>query len=149
MSRKAATEAPYNDRMRGEDPVRPVPIAARVQALEAILVDKGYVQTATLDAIVRTYEREVGPRNGARVVARAWVDSGYREWLLTDATAAIASLGYAGQQGEHMMALENTPDTHHLVVCTSCSCYPVAGSRAAAGLVQVASIPLARGPRSP
>jgi nitrile hydratase len=95
-----------------------------VQALEAILVDKGYVQTASLDAIVRTYEREVGPRNGARVVARAWVDSGYREWLLTDATAAIASLGYAGRQGEHMVALENTPDTHHLVVCTLCSCYP-------------------------
>ena len=110
--------------MPGDDPARPVSIAARVQALESILVEKGYVQTASLDAIVQTYEREVGPRNGARVIARAWVDPDYRKWLLGDATAAIASLGYTGRQGEHMVALENTPDTHHLVVCTLCSCYP-------------------------
>jgi nitrile hydratase subunit alpha len=96
-----------------------------VQALEAILVEKGYVQTASLDAIVQTYERDVGPGNGARVVApRAWVDPDYQTWLLADATAAIASLGYTGRQGEHMVALANTPDTHHLVVCTLCSCYP-------------------------
>lgn len=116
--------ARYGDLMHGGDSARPVSIAARVQALEAILVEKGYVQTASLDAIVQIYEREVGPRNGARVVARAWVDPDYRKWLLTDATAAIASVGYAGRQGEHMVALENTPDIHHLVVCTLCSCYP-------------------------
>jgi nitrile hydratase subunit alpha len=110
--------------MPGDDPARPLSIAARVQALESILAEKGYLQTASLDAIVHTYEREVGPRNGARVIARAWVDPDYRKWLLADATAAIASLGYAGRQGEHMVALENTPDTHHLVVCTLCSCYP-------------------------
>src|SRR5256714_12566223 len=110
--------------MPGDYPARPVSIAARVQVLESILVEKGYVQTASLDAIVQIYEREVGPRNGARVIARAWVDHDYRKWLLADATAAIASLGYAGRQGEHMVALENTPDTHHLVVCTLCSCYP-------------------------
>ena len=110
--------------MHGGDSARLVPIAARVQALEAILVEKGYVQAESLDAIVQTYEHEVGPRNGARVVARSWVDPDYRTWLLADATAAIASLGYTGRQGEHMVALENTPDTHHLVVCTLCSCYP-------------------------
>src|SRR5947209_12465359 len=110
--------------MPGDDPARPLSIAARVQALESILADKGYLQTASLDAIVQIYEREVGPRNGARVIARPWVDHDYRKWLLADATAAIASLGYAGRQGEHMVALENTPDTHHLVVCTLCSCYP-------------------------
>jgi nitrile hydratase len=110
--------------MRADDSARPVSIAARVQALEAILVEKGYVQTASLDAIVQTYECEVGPRNGARVVARAWADPDYRNWLFADATAAIASLGYTGRQGEHMVAVENTPDTHHLVVCTLCSCYP-------------------------
>ncbi|MBV8996363.1 MAG: nitrile hydratase subunit alpha [Pseudonocardiales bacterium] len=110
--------------MHGGDSARLVPIAARVQALEAILVEKGYVQAESLDAIVQTYEHEVGPRNGARVVARSWVDPDYRTWLLADATAAIALLGYTGRQGEHMVALENTPDTHHLVVCTLCSCYP-------------------------
>src|SRR5947209_20318585 len=110
--------------MPGDDPARPLSIAARVQALESILADKGYLQTASLDAIVQIYEREVGPRNGARVIARAWVDPDYRTWLLADATAAIGSLGYTGRQGEHMVALENTPDTHHLVVCTLCSCYP-------------------------
>src|SRR5947209_8030328 len=110
--------------MRADNSAQPVSIATRVHALEAILVEKGYVQTAALDAIVETYERDVGPRNGARVVARAWIDPNYRTWLLADATAAIASLGYNGRQGEHMVALENTPDTHHLVVCTLCSCYP-------------------------
>lgn len=99
-------------------------IATRVAALEEILVAKGYVDPAALDAIVATYERDVGPRNGARVVARSWVDPGYRERLLADATAAIAELGFGGRQGEHMIALENAPDLHHLVVCTLCSCYP-------------------------
>jgi nitrile hydratase subunit alpha len=95
----------------------------RVEALEAILVEKGYVQPAALDAIVEIYE-DVGPRNGAKVVARCWVDPAYRQRLLADATAAIAELGFGGRQGEHMMAVENTPEVHHLIVCTLCSCYP-------------------------
>ena len=99
-------------------------IAVRVEALESILVEKGYVDPAALDVIVETYEHEVGPRNGAKVVARAWVDPEYRERLLTDATAAIAKLGFTGRAGEHMVALENTADEHHMVVCTLCSCYP-------------------------
>jgi nitrile hydratase len=96
----------------------------RVRALETILVDKGYVDPAALDALIDTYETKVGPRNGARVVARAWTDPAYREWLLADGSAAIASLGYTGRQGECIVALENTPDVHNLVVCTLCSCYP-------------------------
>ena len=99
-------------------------MSARVEALESILVEKGYVEPAALDAIIATYERDVGPRNGAHVVARAWTDPGYRERLLADATAAIAELGYGGRQGEHMVALPNTPEQHHMVVCTLCSCYP-------------------------
>ena len=99
-------------------------IAARVEALESILVEKGYVDPDALDAIVDTYENDVGPRNGAAVVARAWVDPDYRQRLRDDATAAIAELGFGGRQGEHMVAVENTPDEHHLVVCTLCSCYP-------------------------
>ena len=99
-------------------------MAERVGALEAILVEKGYVHPETLDAIVTTYEEDVGPRNGAKVVARSWVDPAYHERLFADATAAIAELGFGGRQGEHMIALENTPEEHHLVVCTLCSCYP-------------------------
>ena len=96
----------------------------RVRALESVLVDKGYVDPAALDALIETYESRIGPRNGARVVARSWVDAAFRRWLLDDATAAIASLGYGGRQGEHMIAVENTPRQHNLVVCTLCSCYP-------------------------
>ena len=96
----------------------------RVRALETLLADKGYIEPAALDALIDTYQTRVGPRNGARVVARAWVDPGFRDWLLRDATAAIASLGYSGRQGEYMVALENTAAEHHLVVCTLCSCYP-------------------------
>jgi nitrile hydratase len=99
-------------------------IAVRVEALESILVEKGYVDPDALDAIVDTYENDVGPRNGAAVVARAWVDPDYRQRLRDDATAAIAELGFGGRQGEHMVAVENTQDEHHLVVCTLCSCYP-------------------------
>jgi nitrile hydratase subunit alpha len=99
-------------------------VALRVRALETILVNKGYVDPAALDAIVETYETKIGPRNGARVVARAWSDEGFRERLFADATAAIAELGYGGRQGEHMAAVENTPGQHNLVVCTLCSCYP-------------------------
>ena len=100
------------------------PIALRVKALESLLIEKGYVDPAALDVIVETYETKVGPRNGARVVARAWSDPQFKTWLLKDATAAIASLGFMGRQGEHMVAVENTPDTHNLIVCTLCSCYP-------------------------
>ncbi|MGE5087609.1 MAG: nitrile hydratase subunit alpha [Candidatus Levyibacteriota bacterium] len=96
----------------------------RVRALETVLAQKGYIDPAALDVLIDTYETRVGPRNGARVVARAWSDRAFREWLLRDATAAIASLGYAGRQGEHIVAVENTPSRHNIVVCTLCSCYP-------------------------
>jgi nitrile hydratase len=99
-------------------------IELRVRALESILVEKGYVDPAAIDALVETYEVKVGPRNGAKVVAKAWADLAYREWLREDASAAIASLGFIGRQGEHMVAVENTPDQHNMVVCTLCSCYP-------------------------
>ena len=99
-------------------------VELRVRALESVLTEKGYVDRAALDELVETYERRIGPRNGARVVARAWVDPDYRAWLLTDATEAVASLGYAGRQGEHLQAVENTPTVHNVVVCTLCSCYP-------------------------
>jgi nitrile hydratase len=100
------------------------PMAARVRALETILVGKGLVDPAAIDAIVETYETRVGPRNGARVVARAWTDPAYAEALRTDATKAIAEFGFSGRQGEHMRAVFNAPGEHHLVVCTLCSCYP-------------------------
>jgi nitrile hydratase subunit alpha len=96
----------------------------RVRALETILTEKGYVDPKALDLIVETYETRIGPRNGARVVAKAWADPEYRAWLLTDATKAIGSLGYAGRQGEHMVIAENGPHLHNLIVCTLCSCYP-------------------------
>jgi nitrile hydratase len=98
--------------------------ALRVKALEALLVEKGLVDPARLDAIVDTYENRVGPRNGARVVARAWLDPEFRKRLLADATAAVAELGYGGPEGGHLVAVENTPRVHNLVVCTLCSCYP-------------------------
>ncbi|MPR11926.1 nitrile hydratase subunit alpha [Microvirga tunisiensis] len=99
-------------------------IELRVRALESLLVEKGYVDPAAIDALVETYEVKVGPRNGAKVVAKAWADPAYREWLRKDATAAIASLGFIGRQGEHLVAVENAPDEHNMVVCTLCSCYP-------------------------
>ncbi len=102
----------------------PSDIALRVKALESLLVEKGLVDPAALDAIVDYYEHRVGPRNGARVVARAWTDPAYRQRLLQDATAAIAELDFTGRQGEHMVAVENGPDVHNVVVCTLCSCYP-------------------------
>lgn len=96
----------------------------RVRALESVLTQKGYIDPAALDALIDTYQTRIGPRNGARVVARAWVDQSFHDWLMADATAAIASLGYTGRQGEHMVAVENTNEQHHMVVCTLCSCYP-------------------------
>jgi nitrile hydratase len=98
--------------------------ALRVRSLESLLVEKGMVHPAALDTIVDTYEHKIGPRNGARVVARAWRDPGYKQRLLKDADAAIGELGYGGLQGEHMVVVENTPKQHNLVVCTLCSCYP-------------------------
>lgn len=100
------------------------PMAARVRALETILTQKGLIDPLAIDAIVETYETKIGPRNGAKVVAKAWSDPAYAERLKKDATAAIASLGFTGRQGEHMQAVFNTADTHNLVVCTLCSCYP-------------------------
>lgn len=99
-------------------------VELRVRALESLLVEKGYVDPQALDVLVETYEEKVGPRNGARVVAKAWTDAQFRKRLLEDATEAISSLGYVGRQGEHMVALENTAKVHNMVVCTLCSCYP-------------------------
>src|SRR5262249_53456223 len=98
--------------------------ALRVKALESLLVEKGLVDRAGLDALVDAYEHKIGPRNGAQVVARAWVDPSYKQRLLSDADAAIAEMGYGGLQGEHMVVVENTPKVHNLIVCTLCSCYP-------------------------
>ena len=102
----------------------PSELSLRVKALESLLVEKGLVDPAALDALIDTYEHKVGPRNGAKVVARAWVDPAYKQRLLADAAPAIAELGFLGSQGEHMMVLENTPKVHNMVVCTLCSCYP-------------------------
>jgi len=98
--------------------------AVRVRALETLLTEKGYVDPAALDELVEYCETRIGPRNGAQVVAKAWVDPQYRDWLLSDGTAAIASLGFTGRQGEHMKVIANTPEVHNMVVCTLCSCYP-------------------------
>ena len=100
------------------------PTELRVRALETVLTQKGYVDPAALDELIDTYQTKIGPRNGAQVVARAWRDAEFRRRLLEDATAAIASLGFSGRQGEHMVAVENTPERHNLVGCTLCSCYP-------------------------
>jgi nitrile hydratase subunit alpha len=100
------------------------PLEARVRALETVLTEKGYVDPKALDLLVDSYETKIGPRNGAQVVARAWTDPDYKTRLLTDATGAIAELGFSGRQGEHMVAVENTEAVHNLVVCTLCSCYP-------------------------
>lgn len=96
----------------------------RVRALQSLLVEKGYVEPAALDALVETYETRIGPRNGAAVVARAWAEPEFHGWLMRDASAAIHSMGFTGRQGEHMVAVENTAAEHNLVVCTLCSCYP-------------------------
>lgn len=112
-------------RHQSHDHTEPPPDPAlRVKALESLLVEKGLVDPAALDVFIDTYEHRVGPRNGARVVAKAWFDPEFRTWLLRDATAAVASFGFVGRQGEHMRAVENTESVHNLVVCTLCSCYP-------------------------
>ena len=99
-------------------------MALRVRALESLLIEKGYVEEAALDELVQANEKRIGPRNGAMVVARSWTDPTFREWLLRDASAAIHSMGFTGRQGEHLVAVENTPQEHNMVVCTLCSCYP-------------------------
>lgn len=99
-------------------------VELRVRTLESLLIEKGYVDPQALDRLIETYETRIGPRNGAMVVARAWVDPNFLRFLRDDATAAIASLGFTGRQGEHMIAVENTAELHNLVVCTLCSCYP-------------------------
>ena len=98
--------------------------ALRTKALESLLIEKGVISTDAVDEIVRTYEQDIGPLNGARVVARAWTDSDYRRWLLADGTAAIADMGFKGSEGAQIIVLENTPSVHNMVVCTLCSCYP-------------------------
>jgi nitrile hydratase len=125
----ASTQQPAADHEHEHDhdhQVVPSDVALRVKALESLLVEKGMVNPADIDATVDLYENKVGPRNGARVVARAWVDPVYKKRLLNEATGteAIAELGYSGAQGEYMVVLENTPKVHNLVVCTLCSCYP-------------------------
>jgi nitrile hydratase len=108
-----------------EDAVDPtIPPALRAEALESLLLERGLIDTKTIETFIRTYETAVGPMNGAKVVAKAWTDPEYKQQLLADGTAAIAALGFKGPQGEHMVVLENTPDVHHVVVCTLCSCYP-------------------------
>ena len=96
----------------------------RVRALESVLSQKGYIEPAALDVLIETYEKKIGPHNGARVVAKAWVDEEFKQRLLAEPTRVIASLGYAGFQGENMVVVENTPNLHNMVVCTLCSCYP-------------------------
>jgi nitrile hydratase len=100
------------------------PLELRVRALETVLTQKGYIDPTALDVLIDTYQTKIGPRNGAQIVARAWCDEEFRRRLLDDATAAIASLGFSGRQGEHMVALPNTSEQHNMVVCTLCSCYP-------------------------
>jgi nitrile hydratase subunit alpha len=114
----------HNHQHEHEHQAVPSDVALRVKALESLLVEKGLVERPALDALIDSYEYKIGPRNGARVVARAWADPAYKQRLLDDANAAIAELGYGGQQGEHMIVVENTPQAHNLVVCTLCSCYP-------------------------
>jgi nitrile hydratase subunit alpha len=104
--------------------VVPSDLALRVKALESLLTEKGLVDAKALDALVDRYQNKVGPRNGARVVARAWTDTAYKQRLVANATIAIAELGYGGAQGEHIVVVENTPQIHNLIVCTLCSCYP-------------------------
>jgi nitrile hydratase len=118
MAEKNKTQKDHQHQLIPSDP------ALRVKALESLLVEKGLVDPAALDALVDTYEHKVGPRNGARVVARAWIDPAYKQRLLENGTSAIAELGYSGEQGADLRVVENTPEVHNVIVCTLCSCYP-------------------------
>ena len=117
-------DRPDDRSQQGHGPPPPTPTERRVTAIESLLVEKGLITSDVVDAVVQTYERDVGPLNGAKVVARAWVDAAYRQRLLDDGTQAIGELGFGGAEGEHLVALENTPKVHNVVVCTLCSCYP-------------------------
>jgi nitrile hydratase len=121
----AAGAAAAPDVARGQEhQTVPSDLTLRVKSLESLLVEKGLVDRAALDALVDMFEHKIGPRNGARVVAKAWIDPAYKQRLLADPDRAIAELGYGGQQGEHMVVVENTPKVHNMIVCTLCSCYP-------------------------
>ena len=109
---------------QGHHPKPKTPTEQRVEAIEALLVERGLITSDVVDAIVETYEHDVGPLNGARVVARAWVDPEYKARLLADGTAAVAELGFGGPEGDHIVVVENTPEVHNAIVCTLCSCYP-------------------------
>jgi len=119
-----SADLPHTHQREHHQQAVPSDPALRVKALESLLVEKGLVDRAALDALVDAYEHKIGPRNGARVVARAWSDTTYKQRLLSNADAAIAEMGYGGMQGEHMVVVENTAKVHNLVVCTLCSCYP-------------------------
>lgn len=125
MMAKSKSKAPQEHDHDHEHQAVPSDLILRVKALESLLVEKKLVDPSALDALVDAYEHKIGPRNGAKVVARAWVDPAYKKRLMTDPTAAIAELGFSGLQGEHMMVVENTPKVHNLIVCTLCSCYPL------------------------
>jgi nitrile hydratase subunit alpha len=118
------THAHDHDHAHGHRPEPLAPVEARVAAIESLLIERGLFNAEVLDAIVDNFEQNLGPQNGAKVVAKAWVDPGYKQRLLDDATAAIAELGFGGPEGDHMVVVENTPTVHNLVVCTLCSCYP-------------------------
>ena len=105
-------------------PLEVSPIEARVAAIEDLLVEKGYLQRDAIDGFIKAYEQDIGPLNGAKVVARAWTDPAYKERLLENGTAAIAELGFGGAEGGHLVVVENGDDVHHVIVCTLCSCYP-------------------------
>jgi nitrile hydratase len=120
----ATAEAAHADDHKHDHQVVPSDPTLRVKAIESLLVEKGLVDRAALDALIDTYEHKVGPRNGARVVARAWTDPAYKQRLLQNGTTAIAELGYSGEQGADIRVVENTPTVHNLIVCTLCSCYP-------------------------
>jgi nitrile hydratase subunit alpha len=113
-----------NDNGHGHHPIEPAPIEARVAALEQLFIERGWVTPEAIDGFVKEYEQDIGPLNGARVVARAWVDPAYRQRLLADGTAAIAELGFGGREGGYLITVENTDDVHNVIVCTLCSCYP-------------------------
>jgi nitrile hydratase len=124
MTRKRHGHDHDHDHDGGHHPTPPSEVELRARALEELLREKGIVDEPFIDAVVSAYENDIGPMNGARVVARAWVDPEYKKRLLADATSAIAELGYGGPQGEHMVVVENRPGVHNVVVCTLCSCYP-------------------------
>ena len=138
----------HDDDGHAHHPEPLAPIEARVAAIESVLVEHGLFDTDQLDAIVANFEHTIGPLNGAKVVARAWIDPEYRTRLLADGTEAIAELGFGGPEGDHMVVVENTPEVHNLVVCTLCSCYPWPTLGLPPDVVQGPGVPVARGARA-